>query len=67
MSFWRFLSEFAIFNLVCNWFSGKSRQDSNLQNKIDALQNQIDEIEEIEERDEDLMDELDELDDEIEW
>lgn len=28
MSFWNFLGEFAIFNMLCNWFSGKPKQNS---------------------------------------
>ena len=28
MSFWSFMGEFALFNLICNWFSGKPKNSS---------------------------------------
>ncbi|MDE6160605.1 MAG: hypothetical protein K2F77_02985 [Muribaculaceae bacterium] len=28
MSFWNFLGEFALFNMVCKWFSGQSKRQS---------------------------------------
>lgn len=29
MSFWNFLGEFAFFNMVCNWISGKSKNTAD--------------------------------------
>lgn len=58
MSFWNFLSEFAIFNMLCNWFSGKPKQnsqpvhqssccnlDADYYNRIEELNQQIKESE----------------------
>jgi hypothetical protein len=28
MSFWNYLGEFALFNMVCNWFSGQPKRQS---------------------------------------
>lgn len=54
MSFWNFLGEFALFNMICNWFSGKSKpqkqpcqpfddytHDAEFETRIEELQREI--------------------------